>query len=143
LQQVQSLLAPGIAAVFLLGIISKRTSPKAGYYGLLIGFAIGMLRLALIIAYGSSQPEGDIIYTLIVAPNWLHYEVVIFFIIILAMIIISAVTPAADPIKIQGLYLGSATPEQKALTKASYSNWDLIHSGVIIAAVIAFYAYFW
>lgn len=143
LQQVQSLLAPGIAAVFLLGIISKRTTPKAGYYGLLIGFVIGMLRLALIIAYGASEPEGDFVYNLIVAPNWLHYEVVIFFIIILSMVLISAVTPAADPLKIQGLYMGSATPEQKALTRASYSNWDLFHSAVIIIAVIVFYAYFW
>ncbi|MFW6222920.1 MAG: sodium:solute symporter [Bacteroidota bacterium] len=143
LQQVQSLLAPGIAAVFLLGIISKRTTPKAGYYGLLIGFIIGMLRLACIIAYGSSEPEGDFVYDLIVAPNWLHYEVVIFFIIIFLMIIISAVTPVADPLKIQGLYIGSATPEQKALTRASYNNWDLFHSAVIIIAVIMFYAYFW
>jgi SSS family solute:Na+ symporter len=44
LQDVQSLLAPGIASVFLLGVISRRTTPKAGFYGLIIGFALGMTR---------------------------------------------------------------------------------------------------
>jgi solute:Na+ symporter, SSS family len=45
LQDVQSLLAPGIAAVFLLGVLSKRTTPAAGFYGLVIGFILGMARL--------------------------------------------------------------------------------------------------
>jgi solute:Na+ symporter, SSS family len=48
LQDVQSLLAPGIAAVFLLGVISKRTTPAAGFYGLVIGFVLGMARLGLV-----------------------------------------------------------------------------------------------
>ncbi len=38
LQDVQSLLAPGIAAAFLLGILSKKTTPAAGLTGLLTGF---------------------------------------------------------------------------------------------------------
>ena len=44
LQDVQSLLAPGIAAVFLLGILSKRTTPSAGFIGLVVGFILGMLQ---------------------------------------------------------------------------------------------------
>jgi solute:Na+ symporter, SSS family len=43
LQDVQSILAPGIAAAFLLGILSKKTTPAAGLTGLLTGFIIGML----------------------------------------------------------------------------------------------------
>jgi len=43
LQDVQSLLAPGIAAVFLLGVLSKRTTPSAGFIGLVVGFVLGML----------------------------------------------------------------------------------------------------
>ena len=45
LQEVQSMLAPGIAAVFLLGILSKRTTPAAGLTGLITGFVLGMLKL--------------------------------------------------------------------------------------------------
>ncbi|MBM3420187.1 MAG: sodium/solute symporter, partial [Bacteroidetes bacterium] len=43
LQDVQSLLAPGIAAVFLLGVLSKRTTPAAGLAGLVAGFFLGMI----------------------------------------------------------------------------------------------------
>ena len=48
LQSVQSLIAPGIAAVFLLGLCSKRITPTAGFVGLVSGFVLGMIRLVLL-----------------------------------------------------------------------------------------------
>ncbi|MBE0673415.1 MAG: sodium/solute symporter [Bacteroidales bacterium] len=142
LQDVQSLLAPGIAAVFLLGILSKRTTPAAGFMGLATGFTLGMFRLVLKIFQGGVNPDG-LIYKVFLAPNWLHYEIALFFIVIVVMIVVSYFTTVMDPSKIKGLYLGSATPEQRAETRASWNKWDVIHSGIVIAVVIAFYAYFW
>ncbi|MFN8240528.1 MAG: sodium:solute symporter [Bacteroidales bacterium] len=142
LQDVQSLLAPGIAAVFLLGIASKKITSKAGYYGLLIGFVLGMTRLALKV-FGGSIGEDSLIYKTFVAPNWLHYEIVIFFIIIALMILISMVTKQQDPATIRGMYFGSATAEQKAITRAGWNKWDVVHSVIILVVIIAFYAYFW
>jgi SSS family solute:Na+ symporter len=142
LQDVQSLLAPGIASVFLLGVISRRTTPKAGFYGLIIGFALGMTRLCLKIFAGHLHPDGWV-HKLFVAPNWLHYEIALFFVVILSMIIISLFTKAADQAAIQGLTLGSATPQQKLEVKNSYNRWDVINSLIIIAITLAFYAYFW
>ena len=142
LQDVQSLLAPGIAAVFLLGVISKRTTPAAGFIGLVVGFVLGMLRLGLNIYFGDTVSDG-LIYELIIAPNWLHYEIALFVIVIVLMIIVSFFTERMDPAKIQGLYFGSATAEQRAITRASWSKWDVINSAIIIAFIIAFYIYFW
>ncbi len=142
LQDVQSMLAPGIAAVFLLGVLSKKTTPKAGLYGLISGFILGMTRLGFVI-FGGNLNHDSIFYRLFLAPNWLHYEIVIFFIVIILMIIISVFTPKSDPLAIKGLYVGSATPEEKAYTRASWTNWDLLFSGIIIAVIIAFYIYFW
>ncbi len=142
LQDVQSLLAPGIAAVFLLGVLSKKTTPKAGFIGLVSGFVLGMTRLALkIFAAGISQ--DSIIYKVFLAPNWLHYEIVLFFVVITIMIVTSMVTPKADQVAIRGLYFGSASPEEKAITRASWNNWDLVNSGIIIIVIMAFYIYFW
>ncbi len=142
LQEVQSMLAPGIAAVFLLGIISKKTTPAAGLTGLLVGFVLGMVKLGFKIFEGGVTP-GTFIYKLFVETNVYHYEIALFFLVIAIMIIVSSFTKRKDTLSIQGLYLGSATPEQRAITKASYSNWDLINSAIVIAIVIAFYAYFW
>jgi len=142
LQDVQAMLAPGIAAVFLLGVLSKRTTPKAGLYGLLIGFVLGMTRLGFKV-FGTGMSQEGILYSVFYKMNGYNYEVILFFIVIVLMILISYFTPKADPVAIKGLYIGSATAEQKALTRASYNNWDLFFSGIIIAVIIAFYAYFW
>ncbi len=48
LQLVQSLLAPGIAAVFLLGVFWKRASAKSGLWGLVTGFTLGMFMLIIV-----------------------------------------------------------------------------------------------
>jgi SSS family solute:Na+ symporter len=142
LQDVQSLLAPGIAAVFLLGILSKKTTPAAGIWGLIIGFTLGMLRLGLNIFTGSIEEES-FIYQLILSHNWLHYEIYLFFIVIASMVIISYFTERKDPNSIVGLTLGSATEAQRAETRASYNHWDIINSVVIITIILVFYAYFW
>ncbi len=142
IQDVQSLLAPGIAAVFLLGILSKRITPKAGFYGLVIGFILGMTRLILNVFKDDMNPDG-LVYRIILAPNWLHYEVIIFFIIIASIILISFVTPKADYAAIKGLTIGSASKEQIAEVKASYNYWDVINSAIIIGLTLLFYYYFW
>ncbi len=142
LQDVQSLLAPGIAAVFLLGIISKRTTPAAGIWGLVIGFTLGMLRLGLSI-FKESIPADSILHPVILSHNWLHYEIYLFVIVIVSMIIISYFTKKKDPATIVGLTMGSATAQQRADVRDSYNNWDLINSGIVIVIIIAFYAYFW
>ncbi|MFC2089797.1 sodium:solute symporter [Bacteroidota bacterium] len=142
LQDVQSLLAPGIFAVFLLGIVSKRTTPTAGFVGLVAGFVLGMLRLGLNIYYGDTVGEG-FIYETLVAPNWLHYEIALFAIVIAIIIIISFFTKPKDPALIQGLYFGSASAEQRAITRASWTNLDVVLSAIIVVVVIGFYIYFW
>jgi SSS family solute:Na+ symporter len=142
LQDVQSLLAPGIAAVFLLGILSKRTTPAAGIWGLVIGFTLGMLRLGLNI-FKSSIGEDSFIYQLILSHNWLHYEIYLFIIVIASMVVISYFTQRKDPNSIIGLTVGSASAEQRAETRASYNYWDIINSAIIITIILLFYAYFW
>jgi SSS family solute:Na+ symporter len=142
LQDVQSLLAPGIAGAFLLGILSKKVTPAAGLTGLLTGFTIGMARLIATVFKGFLDTDGSI-YQVFVGTNWLHYEIINFAIVIVTMIIVSSFTPRIDERKIAGLYLGSASVEQKAITRASWNKWDVIASGFIIAVILAFYAYFW
>ena len=142
LQDVQSLLAPGIAAVFLLGVVSKRTTPAAGIWGLVIGFTLGMTRLGLSIFKNSIAPDS-ILHPVFLSHNWLHYEIYLFAIVIVSMVIISYFTKKKDPELIVGLTMGSATAAQRAETRASYNYWDIVNSVIIITIILFFYAYFW
>ena len=142
LQDVQSLLAPGIAAVFLLGILSKKTTPAAGLWGLLIGFTLGMTRLVLNIFSGYIS-ESSMLYKVFMVHNWLHYEIYLFALVIVSMVIISYFTKVKDPTVISGLTLGTASKQQIAETRASYNHWDIINTVIIIAIIMVFYIYFW
>ena len=142
LQDVQSLLAPGIASVFLLGVFWKRATPKAGFAGLATGFVLGMVRLAFNI-FGKSVPEDTWYHAIWVAPNWLHYEIVLFGICLMVIFVVSFFTERANEAKLVGVTFYSSTPEQRAATRASYNKWDVINSIVIIAIIIAFYIKFW
>ncbi len=145
LQDVQSVLAPGIAAAFLLGIASKKTTPKGGMWGLIIGFVIGMTRLGAKVYYTTAGANaGDNWFKgLFFDTNWLFFCGGMLVFCLLCIILISMFTKQAPEAQIQGLYFGSATPEQKAATRASWNKWDVIHSCIILAITGAFYYYFW
>lgn len=142
LQDVQSLLAPGIAAVFLVGVFWKRATASGGMWGLIIGFVLGMTRLALKVFEKSLNPDG-ILHQIFVAPNWLHYCIYLFLISIAVIVVVSLFTEPETKEKLAGLTFRSASQEQKDLTRSTYNNWDLANSAIILAVVVAFYAYFW
>ncbi len=228
LQAVQGLLAPAIAAVFVLGVFWKRTTSVAAFWGLLTGFAIGMFRLALNVFYGKEaamvveatkynrrlvnemteythpqvvsgmdnlsntisqnlgaagaefsnlvsnaanairntmtpdaiqQASGymesaktqmeqtfiqqhGILYQ-IAAINWLHFLIILFFFSIGLMVTISLLTKKPTASQVSYTYTGAATPEDKAITKASWNAWDVVHTIIIFAIVVFFYWFFW
>ncbi|MDR3262612.1 MAG: sodium:solute symporter [Tannerella sp.] len=146
LQDVQSVLAPGIAAAFLLGILSKRVTPKGGMWGMIAGFVIGIIRLAAKVYYtseaGAAAADNGFKY-LFFDTNWLFFSGGMLAVCMLVIVGISAFTPAASAGKIQGLTFGSVTPEQKAVSRASWNRWDVIHTCIILTFTILFYIYFW
>lgn len=142
LQDVQSLLAPGIASVFLIGIMWKRATPAAGFSGLLTGFVLGMSRLVAKVFSGSLDPNG-FIYNVLLAPNWLHFSIYLFLICIVVIVAVSLVTKPLPVAQTNGLTIGTASVEEKAETRASWDGWDVFNTLVIIAITVGFYIYFW
>ena len=144
LQDVQSVLAPGIAAAFLLGICWKRTSAQGGMWGLIAGMIIGLTRLGAKVYYRNA---GEVAYStfkyLFYDMNWLFFCGWMFLFCIIVVIVVSLATEAPTAEKIQGLVFGTATKEQKAATRASWDHWDIIHTVIILAITGAFYWYFW
>jgi len=144
LQDVQSVLAPGIAAAFLMGIIWKRASALGGMWGLLSGFMIGILRLGAKIYYASVHNAPDSLFRAIFYDmNWLFFCGWMFLICIVVIIVVSLVTEAPSKEKVQGLVFGTSTPEQEVATRASWNSWDVVHTIIILGITAAFYVYFW
>jgi SSS family solute:Na+ symporter len=144
LQDVQSVLAPGIAAAFLLGVCWKRTTAQGGMWGLLAGMIIGLTRLGAKVYYSNVADTGSSLFKYMFYDlNWLFFCGWMFLFCILVVVWVSYATPAPSPAKIQGLVFGTATPEQKAETRAGWNKWDIIHTAIILGITVAFYIYFW
>lgn len=141
LQIVQSLFAPAIAAVFVMGVFSKRVTGMAGLIGLVVGFAVGMMRLILMIFQSRLDPEGILYW--VVSVNWLHFCVFLFLFTLLLIFLVSRFTAKPTHEQIEGLTYGSATPQQLEETRASWNHWDVLHSVVVVGVILAFYIYFW
>ncbi len=145
LQEVQSVLAPGIAAAFLMGIVWKRASAQGGMWGLIAGLAIGITRLSAKIWYDFNPVEGDHNWFqyMFYDCNWLFFCGWMLLFCLAVVFVVSLLTKAPDPAKIQGLVFGTSTPEQRLATYNSWNRWDVINSVIILAITVAFYIYFW
>jgi solute:Na+ symporter, SSS family len=143
LQLVQSLLAPSIAAVFMLGIFSRGVTPHSGLIGIVTGFVVGMLRLVLQAMHEMYHIEWPGIVQAFVDINWLYFSFLLFVFTCLLIFAVSAVTPKAPPEQLAGLTYGSVTQEQDAATRASFGFWEIFHTGVILAIIAGIYIYFW
>ena len=147
LQDVQSVLAPGIAAAFLIGILWKRASAQGGMWALISGLVIGLTRLAAKVFYSNAAvtPEADHSWFqwLFFDTNWLFFCGWMLVFCLAVGVVVSLFTKAPEEEKIKGLVFGTSTPEQRAVTRASWNHWDVIHSIIILCITAAFYYYFW
>ena len=146
LQDVQSVLAPGIAAAFLLGICWKRCTAQGGMWALLSGLVIGMCRLGAKVYYSNAAtlgPDSNMFRYLFYDVNWLFFCGWMLVFCLLVAVVVSLFTKAPEPEKIRGLVFGTSTPEQRLATRNSWNKWDVIHSCIILLITAAFYYYFW
>jgi SSS family solute:Na+ symporter len=142
LQLVQSLLAPSIAAVFMLGIFSRRVSPISGLVGISAGFVLGMGRLALIVAGDAGVDLGGPL-RLLAEVNWLYFSFLLFAFTCALIFVVSMVTPPASREKLANLTFGTITAEQRARERDDYGFWEIAHSIVILAIIAGVYIAFW
>jgi solute:Na+ symporter, SSS family len=154
LQNVQSLIAPAIAAVFLMGVFNRKITPKAGEWGLLIGALIGLFRLCLMI-FDPGTSFDPVTHKMLTDPtlhtglfsilriNWIHFCIFLFFFTMALMVVISMFTPRAGEKQLQGITYFSQSPEQIKETRDSWNVWDIVTSAVVVAVCVVFYMYFW
>ena len=144
LQTVQGYLAPPIFVVFFLGVFMKRLNAKGCLAALIVGFAMGLLRLAIdtpVKLLGRSYAEGSFLW---IMNNifFQYYSLLIFVVCIIVMIAVSYATESPSYEKIKGLTYGTLTAEDRKISRASWNYTDVILSAMLLAVIIAAYLYF-
>lgn len=142
LQNVQGFLAPPITAVFLLGLFNRRINGTGAFWGLIVGFVLGMTKLTLqtMVRSGTLEPTG--VLGAVGAFNGYYFAGVLFLISVVLVTAISYATPPEPDAKLVGLTYSSRTAEQKAENRASVGVPDYLWTGLVLALVLGIYLYF-
>jgi solute:Na+ symporter, SSS family len=120
LQSVQSYIGPPIAAVFILGLASRRINATAAMASLWTGFVLGFGRLALELYHGedSDRLPADSWLAAYAEFNFLHFAFVLFMICALVLVGVSALTEPPSNAKVDGLTYQSADARERAAAAA-------------------------
>ena len=138
LQSVQSYLAPPIAAVFLLGVFSKRINAKGAFTAMVVGFLIGVLRIILELNRTSLTGFAYNFATL----NFLYFCIILFLVSIAILIIVSLFTEKPSEEQLNGLTFATTVSADKAASRASWNAVDVWLSSIVIVLIVAIFIYF-
>jgi len=147
LQTVQGYLAPPIFVVFFFGVFMKRLNGKGCLAALIVGFLLGVFRLAVDTPVAlklngfQGYPEGSLLW-IVNHIYFQYYSLLVFIISVAVMIVVSFVTKAPSLDKIHGLTYGTITEEHRAESRRSWNWLDVAASAVVLAVILAAYLYF-
>ena len=148
LQAVQGYLAPPIFAVFFLGVFFQRTNGKGALAALVVGFLLGVFRLAvdtpvlLRLSGFESGYQKDSFLWIDNNTYFQYYSVAIFLVSAAVMVGVSLVTAPPPLERIQGLTYGTVTEEQRRTSRASWGWAEVAATLLVLAAIAAAYLYF-
>ena len=148
LQGVQGYLAPPIFTVFVFGIFNRRLNSKGCLAALLVGFVLGVFRLAVDTPVSLHLPGFAAGYTpgsfLWIVNNlyFQYYSLFIFIVSVIVMVVVSYATAPPRPEQLVGLTYGTVTVEDRASSRASWSAREVIASALVLVLILAAYLYF-
>ncbi|MHC4757787.1 MAG: sodium:solute symporter [Planctomycetota bacterium] len=145
LQSVQGYLAPPIFVVFFLGIFYKRLNSKGCLAALVVGFLLGIFRLAvdtpLKLIDGYKYTEGSFFW--IVSNIYFQYfSLLIFLVCVIVMIVVSYMTSEPSYERISGLTYQTTDDEHRKESRKSWDKRDVIFSILVLVVILAAYLYF-
>ncbi|MHC4363078.1 MAG: sodium:solute symporter family transporter, partial [Planctomycetota bacterium] len=144
LQGVQAYLAPPIFVVFFLGVFMKRLNGKGCLAALIVGFLLGLFRLAVdtpVKLIGVQYEQGSFFW-IINNIFFQYYSLLIFVVCVVVMIVVSYLTEPPSYEKITGLTYGTTTIEDRERSRSSWTRADVIFSIILLVMIVAAYMYF-
>lgn len=137
LQSVQAYISPPIAAIFLIGVLSKRVNSQGAIAALATGFVLGIARLILELNKGLLS---GILFNF-ADLNFLHFAFLLFLICTLVLVIVSYLTTEPPDQKVEGLTIHTVSSE----SSDNVNEWkrkDFILSVLLIICVGLIWIYF-
>jgi SSS family solute:Na+ symporter len=148
LQTVQGYLAPPIFVVFFFGVFWKRLNAQGCFWSMLVGFALGVFRMMVdtpvsmgFAGLANGYAPGSWLWV-INNINFQYFSIIITLVSAIVMVAISYLTAAPDYKRMQGLTFATASDEDRARTRASWSKGDVAASVVVLAGIAFAYLYF-
>ncbi len=143
LQSVQGYLAPPIFVVFFFGVFWKRLNAAGCLWAIIIGFIVGLFRMLVDtwVALGHSYADGSFLW-IVNNINFQYFSILITIISAIVMVLVSYATPAPAEAQIKSLTFATATPEDKAKTRASWGPIEVAGSVFVLVCIIGAYVYF-
>jgi SSS family solute:Na+ symporter len=148
LQGVQGYLAPPIFAVFFFGVFFKRLNAAGCLSALVVGFLLGLFRLAVdtpvslhLAGFEGGYPEGSLLW--IVNNIYFQYYSLLIFLVSTAVLFgVSWMTEAPPEERLRDMTYATVTDEHRRESRASWNRGDVIASGVVLLLILAAYLYF-
>ncbi|HZI21480.1 MAG TPA: sodium:solute symporter [Gemmatimonadales bacterium] len=148
LQGVQGYLAPPIFTVFVFGIFNRRLNAKGCLAALIVGFVLGVFRLAVdtpvslhLPGFADGYAPGSFLW-IVNNLYFQYYSVFIFVVSVIVMFAVSYATAPPAPEQVAGLTYATVAAEDRAQSRSSWSRREVIASGVVLLLILAAYLYF-
>ena len=148
LQAVQGYMAPPIFVVFFFGVFWKRLNAQGCLWAMLVGFTIGVFRMLVdtpvtmkMAGFENGYTPGSFLW-IVNNINFQYFSILITLASALVMVAVSYLTAAPDYTRISGLTFGTASLEDRAETRASWSTLEIVASVVVLICILGAYLYF-
>jgi solute:Na+ symporter, SSS family len=126
----------------------KRMNAKGAFWSMLVGFAVGLFRMAVdtpvtlgLPGFESGYPNGSFLW-IVNQMYFQYYSVLIAIVSAIVMVAVSYATDEPDYSKLKSVTFATVTPEEKARTRASWTWREVLGSALVLACIIASYLYF-
>ena len=148
LQAVQGYLAPPIFVVFFLGVFVKRLNARGCLAALVVGFLLGVFRLAVdtpvtlgLAGFKGGYAEHSFLW-IINNIYFQYFSLVIFLVCVVVAIAVSYLSAPPPEARLRGLTFATTSPEDRATSRASWNRWDVLASAGVLLLILLAYLYF-
>jgi SSS family solute:Na+ symporter len=148
LQAVQAYFFPPMFVVFFFGVFWKRLNGKGCAAAMVVGFLLGIFRMAVdtpvmlgLSGFKGGYPEHSFLW-IVNNIYFQYFSLLIAFVSAATMIGVSYLTEPPNYERIKGLTFGTASEEDRRITRESWDWRDVLASSVIVLCILAAYLYF-